>query len=105
MVVAAVVFNGTQYLVGGMAKDKAAYNRERSKLRASINSFRAITPKEKRLARPHVLRLVTAEPGTSMAAFARQSALGSDAESQLRLLNGLYPSGEPRPGQRLKIVQ
>ena len=105
VVVAAVVFKGTQYLVGGMAKDKAAYSRERSKLRASINSFRAITPKEKQLARPHVLRLVTAAPGTSMAALARQSVLGSDAESQLRLLNGLYPSGEPRPGQRLKIVQ
>lgn len=105
VVVTAVVFKGTQYLIGGMAKDKAAYNRERSKLRASINSFRAITPKEKRLARPRLLRLVTATSGISMAGLARQSVLEGDAESQLRLLNGLYPSGEPRPGQRLKIVQ
>ena len=40
-----------------------------------------------------------------MAGLARQSPLGADAESQLRLMNDLYPSGEPKPGQLLKIVQ
>jgi predicted Zn-dependent protease len=40
-----------------------------------------------------------------MAGLARQSPLGADAETQLRLMNGLYPSGEPEPGQLLKIVQ
>jgi len=100
-----VVFNGTQYLIAGMAKDKPVYDRERSTLRASINSFRAITPAEKQAARPHVLQLITAQAGTTMAGLARQSPLGTDAESQLRLMNDLYPSGEPRPGQLLKIVQ
>jgi predicted Zn-dependent protease len=105
VVVAAVVFNGTQYLIAGMAKDKPVYDRERSTLRASINSFRAITPAEKLAARPHVLQLITAQAGTTMAGLARQSPLGADAESQLRLMNDLYPSGEPKPGQLLKIVQ
>jgi predicted Zn-dependent protease len=105
VVVAAVVFNGTQYLIAGMAKDKPAYDRERNTLRAAINSFRAITPAERQVARPHVLQLITAQPGTTMAGLARPSPLGIDAESQLRLMNALYPSGEPKPGQRLKIVQ
>lgn len=105
VVVAAVVFNGTQYLIAGMAKDKPAYERERSTLRAAINSFRAITPAERQAARPYRLRLETAQAGTTMAALARQSPLGADAESQLRLMNGLYPGGEPKPGQLLKIVQ
>jgi predicted Zn-dependent protease len=105
VVVAAVVFNDTQYLIAGLARDKASYERERSTLRAAINSFRAITPAERQAARPHVLQLVTAQPGTTMASLARQSPLGADAESQLRLMNALYPSGEPKPGQRLKIVQ
>lgn len=105
VVVAAVVFNGTQYLIAGMARDKPAYERERSTLRAAINSFRAITPAERRLARPYVLKVVTAQPGMTMAKLARQSPLGADAESQLRLMNALYPSGEPKPGQSLKIVQ
>ncbi|OHE59073.1 MAG: peptidase M48 Ste24p [Thiobacillus sp. GWE1_62_9] len=105
VVVAAVVFNGTQYLIAGMARDKPVYDRERNTLRAAINSFRAITPAERQAARPHVLQLITAQPGTTMAGLARQSPLGIDAESQLRLMNALYPSGEPKPGQRLKIVQ
>ena len=105
VVVAAVVFNGTQYLIAGMAKDKAVYERERGSLRAAINSFRALTPAERAAARPYVLRLVTAQPGMTMAGLARQSPLGADAESQLRLMNGLYPGGEPKPGQLLKIVQ
>lgn len=105
VVVAAVVFNGTQYLIAGMARDKSAYTRERNTLRAAINSFHAITPAEKRMARPYLLQLITARPGTTMAELARHSPLGADAESQLRLINDLYPGGEPSPGQLLKIVQ
>jgi len=105
VVVAAVVFSGTQYLIAGMVKDKSAYDRERNTLRAAINSFRAITPEERQTVRPYVLKLVTAQPGMTMVRLAQQSPLGADAESQLRLMNALYPSGEPKPGQLLKIVQ
>lgn len=105
VVVAAVVFDGTQYLIGGMAWDKAVYERERNALRGAINSFRAITPEERQTALPYVLKLITAQPGMTMAGLAQQSPLGAEAESQLRLINALYPSGEPKPGQRLKIVQ
>jgi predicted Zn-dependent protease len=105
VVVAAVVFGGTQYLIAGVTRDKAAYDRERNTLRAAINSFRAITPAERQAAQPHMLKLVTAQPGMTMAGLARQSPLGADAEGQLRLMNGLYPTGEPTPGQLLKIVQ
>jgi len=105
VLVAAVVFKGTQYLVAGMARDKAVYDRERVTLRNALNSFRALTPGEIRDARPYRLHLTTAQPGTTMAALARQSPLGATAESQLRLMNALYPGGEPRPGQLLKIVQ
>ena len=105
VVAAAVVFNGTQYLIACMARDKPTYDRERSTLRAAINSFHAITPAEKQAARPYVLKLVTVQPGTTMSSLAKTSPLGQDAESQLRLMNDLYPSGEPKSGQRLKIVQ
>jgi predicted Zn-dependent protease len=105
VVVAAVVFNGTQYLIAGMTKDKPTYDRERAALRAAINSFHAMTPSERAAARPLVLRLVTAKPGMTMASLARQSPLGADAESQLRLMNDLYPDGKPMPAQLIKIVQ
>lgn len=105
VVVAAVVFNGTQYLIAGMTRDKLVYERERGALRAAINSFRAITPAEKQAARPYVLQLLKAQPGTKMAVLAKQSPLGEAAEAQLRLMNDLYPTGEPKPGQLLKIVR
>ena len=105
VVVAAVAFNGVQYLIAGMARDKATYERERNTLRSAINSFHAITPAEKQAARSYVLRTITVQPGMNMASLARLSPLESDAESQLRLINDLYPQGEPKPGQLLKIVQ
>lgn len=106
VVVTAVVLNGTQYLIAGMTRGKAAYDRERSALRTAINSFHAITPAEKKTARTYSLQLIPAQPGkTTMAALARQSPLGADAETQLRLMNGLYPGGEAEPGRILKIVQ
>jgi predicted Zn-dependent protease len=104
VVAAAVEFDGVQYLIAGMARDKSAYDRARNALRGAINSFRAITPTEKRAARPHTLQVITARPGMTMAALALRSPLDADAESQLRLINDLYPRGEPKPGQRLKIV-
>ena len=105
VVVAAVVFNGAQYLIAGMAKDKTVYSRERNTLRGAINSFHALTTAEKQMARPYVLQLTTAQPGVTMSKLAQHSPLGVQAESQLRLLNDLYPRGEPKPGQLLKIVQ
>ncbi len=105
VVVAVVVFNGTQYLIAGMTKDKSAYERERSVLRAAINSFHAMTPAERKESRSFVLQLLTTQPGMRMAGLARQSPLGAQAESQLRLINDLYPSGEPEPAQLIKIVR
>lgn len=105
VVAAAVRFGGTQYLIAGMARDRLAYERERSALRGAINSFRAITPAEKQAIRPHMVQLLSVEPGVTMAGLARKSPLGDEAEAQLRLINNLYPNGEPKSGQLLKIVQ
>lgn len=104
-VVAAVAFRGTQYVIAGMALDQAAYLRERAALRGAINSFRAMTAAEKRAVRPYVLKIIPAPAGMTMAKLAKKSPLGGGAERQLRLMNGLYPNGEPRRGQLLKIVQ
>lgn len=51
------------------------------------------------------IRLATARPGDTFDALAQGSPLGNKAAMQLRLLNGMYPKGEPRPGQLLKLIQ
>ncbi len=102
---AAINFGNTQYLLAALARDGNAYTQYRSEMRAAINSFQAITPEQRRLARPYVVRLISVQPGQTMAQLAAQSPLGASAEAQLRLMNDFYPSGEPKPGQLLKIVQ
>ena len=105
LLVSAVVFNGEQYLMAGLSRNVKAYNLHSETLKEAINSFHALTPAERAAARPYRIRLVTAQPGTSMAKLARQSPLDHQAVAQLRLLNGLYPHGEPQPGKMLKVIQ
>ncbi len=101
---ASVVFNGAQYLIAGLTQDANIYNARRDVLKKSINSFHALTPEERLAARPFVIRVITVQPGMTMAGLAAQSPLDANAEGQLRLMNNLYPKGEPQPGQLLKIV-
>lgn len=102
----AVVFLGTgAYAIGLQAKDATAYARHKTAMEAAMNSFHAMTAQERALAKPLRLRVVTAQPGQTFAALARNSPLGKFAENHLRVINGLYPSGEPVAGQSLKIVE
>ncbi len=103
---AAINHSGDQFLFAALAKDAGAYNQNRNEMKATINSFHSLTPDERRHAKPHVIRVLKAQPGMTMAQLAAQSPLGSkSAEAQLRLMNDLYPAGEPKPGQMIKIVQ
>ena len=105
VLVGAVFFGGTQYLIAGLSRDASAYNQHRSTLKTAINSFHALTPKERVAARPYRISIITAQPGTTIARLAIQSPLGSNAAPQLRLMNDLYPNGEPQAGQLLKVIQ
>ena len=102
---AAINYNGSQFLLAAMASDANAYNQHRNELKAAINSFHTLTAAERRQARPYVIHTIPAQAGISMAQLAAQSPLGKSAEAQLRLMNDLYPAGEPKPGQLIKIVQ
>lgn len=50
------------------------------------------------------LRVFNARPGESFDGIAQGSVLGGRGAMQLRVLNGLFPDGEPRPGQLVKTV-
>ncbi|SDZ93066.1 Peptidase family M48 [Thiothrix caldifontis] len=51
------------------------------------------------------VRLLTARPGDTFDNLARSSRLSNNPAMHLRVLNGLFPNGEPRPGQLLKTIQ
>lgn len=93
------------YLFTGVSKDRIEQRDYDEDFMSIANSYHRLSAQEKQLAAGQRLKIIPAPPGTTMRALARQSPLGKHAEDQLRLLNGLYPTGEPRAGQRIKIVR
>jgi len=102
---ACIFLRDTAYLVGAQARTQAGYKQHQAAIDTAIASFHALTDKERALARPLRLRVVTAQAGQTFAELAKRSPLGRFAEGHLRVINGLYPKGEPAAGQPLKIVE
>lgn len=102
----AVIYRGdSAYLFVAAVKGRASLETEDQRFLEVIRSFRPLKASERKLAEPVRLRLVRAKAGQSLATLAREVPLPRDGEAQLRLLNGLYPSGEPRAGDWLKTLR
>ncbi|PZW50052.1 M48 family metalloprotease [Pseudomonas sp. URMO17WK12:I2] len=103
--VAVILKADKAYLFIGAAKGRAASATEDAQMLAAISSFRPLQPAERKLAEPLRLQLLRVAPGQTVKTLAAGSALTGDAEATLRLLNNLYPQGEPRPGEWFKTVR
>jgi len=51
------------------------------------------------------IKLIRARSGDTFKSLARSTGIPKYAEQKLRLLNGMFPKGEPRPGQLIKVVR
>jgi predicted Zn-dependent protease len=71
----------------------------------TVRSFRAMTAADLRIANSQRITVIVARPEDTFASLAKKSSLKSYPEDTLRLINGLYPVGEPRAGDNIKIVQ
>lgn len=71
----------------------------------AIETFRPISQREIAGQRPQRIHYVRANTSSSIAAIASQLRLGDADRDELRMINGLYPRGEPEPGQWLKIFR
>jgi predicted Zn-dependent protease len=86
------------------AKDAAARQRATAGLTETESSFRAMTAADRAAARPWTVQTVPFPRG-GFGELARSSPLPpARAEAQLRLMNGAYGGGEPKPGQPVKVV-
>jgi len=102
----AVVFLGkSAFAIGLQASSDAAFRQYQNVMETSLQSFHAITAQEREQAKPLRIRVINASAGTTFADLAKKSPLGRFAEGHLRVINGLYPTGEPVTGQALKIVE
>lgn len=71
---------------------------------ATIFSFDRMDKEDFRDAREPKIQIVRAEADTTMEALAAESPITNYALDKLRVMNGLYPHGQPEPGQLIKIV-
>lgn len=71
----------------------------------TVQSVRKLKSDERRLASSKKIKVVRAKSGDTFSRLARGLNLEQHGEENLRLLNGMYPDGEPEPGQLIKIIQ
>ncbi len=71
---------------------------------ASIFSFDRMTRQDFQEAKTPKVQIVRAEGDTTMEQLADESPITNYALDTLRVMNGLYPKGQPENGQLIKIV-
>lgn len=100
-----VYFGPYAYVFEGRSASAALAGLHDALFVATIGSFRPLAGADRDAVLALQVRYVRAEPGMSFAGLAASSPLKTYAEEQLRLLNGAYPKGEPRPGEWIRVVQ
>jgi predicted Zn-dependent protease len=102
----AVIQHGAQaYLFVAAVRGRASLESQDEQFLSVIKSFRSMTHVEKQEAQPLRLHMLKAKSGQTIETLAKGSKLRGDALRTLRLLNDLYPSGQPRAGDWLKVVR
>jgi predicted Zn-dependent protease len=72
--------------------------------RRTTYSFRALSEREAANARPPRVHVVRVAAGDTAESLARRMAIQDHAVARFRVLNGLRPDQQPRPGERVKLV-
>ena len=102
---AVIYMNGMGYIFKGSTRLAGAMSANDPLFVSSIRTFRRLKDSEYELADANRIELLKVTPGTSFAGLAAKSPIRPYPAEQLRLLNDLYPKGEPTPGEIIKIVR
>jgi predicted Zn-dependent protease len=92
------LFKGEVGAVGNVAAFEGDWQK-------TLESFRAMTAEDLRVANNQRIKVVMAEPDDTYAELAKRVSIKSYPEETLRLINGQHPIGEPRAGDLIKIIQ
>jgi predicted Zn-dependent protease len=103
----AVLYRGTQAFVIGAASrsSEGGAPLDDGVFMSSIETMRDMRPAEYPLAEPYRLKIIQATETTKIDDYAKDMPVEKFKKEELRLLNGLYPKGEPKPGDTIKVVQ
>ena len=97
-------YRGIAYYLGGAGKHDLYDIADDRDFIATIFSFGRMDRRDYEVAVRPRIQVVRAEKGTTMEGLAKESPISNFALDKLRVLNGMYPDGEPKPGQLIKIV-
>jgi predicted Zn-dependent protease len=100
-----IYFNDRAFILGGITKDPDKTANYDPYFLETAQSFHAMTADERTLASPLRIETMETDTDTRFSVLASQSPLETYPEEQLRLINAMYPQGEPAPGTRLKIIK
>jgi len=99
--IAVINYNKLSYFFEGKSANFSAADEI---FQRTIESFRPMHPRERRALVARRIHYIQVPRGATLASLASSMKI-PDAESQLRLMNGFYPRGEPRTGDWIKIVR
>lgn len=103
--VALLNHNGRAYIFVGRTSNETLAGFYDSMFLSTIGSFRPLDGSDRERAFALTVHYIRAEEGTTFEKLAASSPLKDYPEEQLRILNGYYPRGEPKPGEWIKIVR
>ncbi|MEM7195981.1 MAG: M48 family metalloprotease [Pseudomonadota bacterium] len=99
--VGTIVHDGRAFVLSAFSKNRIPD----TEFFDTLDSFRRLDRDERKLATAKKLKIYRVRGGDSMSRLASRLKLGKYGEEQLRLINGLYPDGEPENGQLIKIIR
>jgi predicted Zn-dependent protease len=93
------------YIFIGEVDEQADFKAFDEQFLESINTFRPISAREIAGQKPTTLQYVKATSATTFDALAQTLGLNEREKEDLRIVNGYYPAGEPKPGEWIKIFR
>jgi len=93
-----------QYILTGAGKHELHRIANDGEFIATNFSFDKMDAEDRLVAKPPRVQILRAEEDTTMEALAARSPITNYALDKLRVINGLYPHGQPEPGQLIKVI-
>ncbi|MDX2426481.1 MAG: M48 family metalloprotease [Cycloclasticus sp.] len=102
----AVLYDGPRaFIFFAATKKNNSFEQFDSQFLARINSFSRLSRDDRKNATELTLQLTRVVRGMVLHDLTKASPITHHAEDQLRLLNGIFPVGEPKSGDLMKIVR
>ena len=93
------------YVFEGKTDDGTDFLEQDKLFLQAINTFRPISQAEIAGQRPQRIHYVKATSNTTFDGLAKAFSLSKNDVDTLRVINGLYPSGEPQAGEIVKVFR